>query len=242
MPFEPRTYRDSMNTPDLISFEVVEGETDLFISAPLDLTETARDAVRACRAEIQAQIVAQPEFGTSFDPVEVPADTPAIIRSMAAAGQAAGVGPMAAVAGAVAEYVGRALLTRADQVIVENGGDLFIATNILRRLAVFAGDSSLSNRVIIAVRPGQTPLGVCTSSGTVGHSISFGRADAAVAIAPDAALADAWATRLGNLVATADDVAAAITAAQEAPGLTGALIIKDDKMAVWGDMELEPLT
>jgi ApbE superfamily uncharacterized protein (UPF0280 family) len=238
MSFEPRTYRKHMASADLASFEVIQGETDLFISAPLNLAEAAGAAVAACRAEISGFIAHQPDFLTTLEPLAVPDDSPATVRLMAEAGLAAGVGPMAAVAGAVAEYVGRELLKYTDQVIVENGGDIFLAANKPRRLSVFAGDSPLSDKVIIVIRPDQTPVGVCTSSGTVGHSLSFGHADAAVALSKNCALADAWATRLGNLVKEPKDVKAAIETARKAPGLTGALIIKDDQLAVWGDIEL----
>ncbi len=239
--YQPRFYRDAMVSSDLASFHVVQAETDLFVSAPSDLSVIAQVAVAACRAEIEGFLAAQPLFATTLQPLAVPESASAIIRAMAAAGQAAGVGPMAAVAGATAEYVGRELLKHTDQVIVENGGDIFIVTTQPRVIAVYAGASPLSDKFALAVRPESTPLGICTSSGTVGHSKSFGNADAAVVLSPDTALADAWATAIGNLVHSVDDVEKAVYAAQNAPGVTGALVIKDDKMAAWGDIEIEPL-
>ncbi len=238
--YEPRFYRGAMTSTDLVSFRVINAETDLFISAPVDLSEIARAAVATGRADIEAFIAAQPLFASTLRPFAVPESAPGIVKAMAAAGKAAGVGPMAAVAGAMAEYVGRVLLKHTGQVIVENGGDIFIASAINRRLAVYAGESPLTNKIILVIKPESTPLGICTSSGNVGHSKSFGNADAAVAISPDAALADAWATALGNLVHSVTDVEKAILVAQNAPGITGALVIKDDKMAAWGDVEIEP--
>ncbi len=119
---------------------------------------------------------------------------------MAAAAQTAGVGPMAAVAGAIAECVGRELLEFSPEVIVENGGDIFLKVSHRRTVGIFAGDSPLTGRIGIQIEARDTPLGVCTSSGTVGHSLSFGRADAVVVLAPAAALADAAATAIGNRV------------------------------------------
>ena len=238
MAYEPRIYRQTTRSADLVSFRVVEKETDLFVSAPVDLTEMAQAAVVACRTEIETFIAAQPLFATTLKPFDVPESAPAIIKVMAAAGQAAGVGPMAAVAGATAEYVGRELLKHTDQVIVENGGDIFIASTVERRMAVYAGDSPLSEKMVLAIKPDQTPLGICTSSGTVGHSKSFGNADAAVVLSTDTALADAWATAIGNMVRSVDDLEKTVQAAQNASGITGALVIKDDKMAIWGDIEL----
>jgi uncharacterized protein len=241
MVYEPRLYRESMKTPGLVSCVVVEDETDLYICGEVDLSTLARKAVSEVRGELNAYISVHPEFAETLEPYDVSDDAPDIVKTMAAAGKAAGVGPMAAVAGAIAEYVGRACLKMSQQVIVENGGDIFLAAPELRRLTIFAGESPLSERLSLIIKPNQTPIGVCTSSGTVGHSISFGQADAAVAISSDTALADAWATRLGNLVHTQDDLEKTIKAAQNASGLTGAIIIIGDKMAVWGDIELEPL-
>ncbi len=241
MVYEPRIYRDSMNTPGLVSCEIIEEESDLYVCGDVSLRDVATEALLTQRREIKEFIVTQPVFAFAYEPYDVPDSAPRIVQTMAAAGRAAGVGPMAAVAGAIAEYVGRACLKKSRQVIIENGGDIFIATQSPRRMAVFAGGSPLSEKIILLIKPEQTPLGVCTSSGTVGHSKSFGTADAVMAISPDTALADAWATRLGNLVRTPSDVGTAIAAAQNAGGLTGAIIIKDDKLAVWGDIELEPL-
>lgn len=241
MTFEERSYRRMMKTKGLVSFEVVSGETDLFISAESDLKAAVEKAVSECRGKLEEFITANPGFAESFEPVDVPSESPEIIRSMADAAKAACVGPMAAVAGAVAEYVGRALLPVSRDVIVENGGDIFMAATEPRRLAIYAGDSPLSEKIGLIIKPEQTPLGVCTSSGTVGHSVSLGKADAAVTVAKDTALADAWATRLGNLVKGLEDLPTAIEAAKNTAGLSGALLIIGDKLAVWGDLELEGL-
>ena len=110
----------------LVTFEVVHGETDLQVSAVRDLTHEAVVIVAALRADLEGYIGSHPRFAESFVPVEADADAPEIVRAMAAAGLAAGVGPMAAVAGAVAERVARALSAYSAEVIVENGGDLYI--------------------------------------------------------------------------------------------------------------------
>jgi len=163
------------------------------------------------------------------------------VIEMVRAANSAGVGPMAAVAGVVAEKVGHFLLEEAEEVIVENGGDLFLKVNEPVSVGVFAGASSLSGRLALQIDPGQTPLGVCTSSGTVGPSFSFGRADAAVALSPSAALADAAATALGNRVRSEEDLEQAIAYASQVEGLTGALLIIGDKIAAWGNLTLHQL-
>ncbi len=189
------------------------------------------------RAEIKAAIAARPRFASSFEPIKPHGTETELVAAMLRAGEAASVGPMAAVAGAIAEYVGRALLPQSDEVIVENGGDVFLRSCRERLVAVHAGSSPLGGRLAVAVLP-KDGLGICTSSGTVGHSVSFGKADAALVIAADCALADAAATCLGNRVQTAEDIEPAMDAALKIRGVSGALVIIGDRLGVKGDIEL----
>ena len=238
---EERHYRRWVDAGDLWVFQVVEDETDLQITAERDLTDEALAAARAARADVIRQIADQPEFGTAESPLEVGEDAPEIVRRMAGAARAAGVGPMAAVAGAVAEHVGRALMARSAEVLVENGGDIFMASARERTVALYAGASPLSGRIAVKLAPRKTPCGVCTSSGTVGHSKSYGCADAAVVIARDTALADAVATAAANLVKSAADLEAAVEWATSVAGVAGALVVIGDRLAAAGDVELARL-
>jgi ApbE superfamily uncharacterized protein (UPF0280 family) len=149
---------------------------------------------------------------------------------------------MAAVAGALAARVGRFLAPLSDEVIVENGGDIFVRLTRPATVALFAGKSPLTGRVALKINPLLTPLGVCTSSGTVGHSFSFGRADAACVVAADTALADATATALGNRVPEAGAIAAALNWVASVPEILGAVVIVGEKLGAWGEVELVPLT
>jgi len=239
--YEPRTYRHALSGGDLVAFQVAVAETDLWIKAERDLSEEAIRAVKAVRREIERYIPRDPEFLTAMEPHEVRPDAPRVVQEMAEAARKAGVGPMAAVAGAVAEYVGRALLASSEEVIVENGGDVFIRTGRKRTMGIHAGISPLSNRVGIEIEPEQTPMGICTSSGTVGHSTSFGRADAAVVLAPSTALADAVATATGNRVASAEEIHAGIDFARSVEGVEGMVIIVGDRLGAAGTAKLVKL-
>jgi ApbE superfamily uncharacterized protein (UPF0280 family) len=148
---------------------------------------------------------------------------------------------MAAVAGAIAEAVGRDLAAFTPEVIVENGGDIFLKVSRKTLVGIYAGDSSLSRRIALEIMPRETPLGMCTSSGTVGHSLSLGNADAVIVLSPSTALADAAATALCNMVKAADDITQAIEKAQGIEGLRGLVIIMGDKMGVWGKVRIAPL-
>ncbi|MGD8315600.1 MAG: UPF0280 family protein, partial [Syntrophobacterales bacterium] len=161
-----------------------------------------------------------------------------MVREMLAAGQRCGTGPMAAVAGAIAEQVGLALLSESNEVVVENGGDCFIKMDSPLQVSVFAGQAELSNRVALRIYPEKTPLGVCTSSGTVGHSLSLGRADAVTVLGSSAALADAAATMTCNQVQNAKDIQRSLDFAQQIEGVTGVVIIVGDQIGAWGDVEL----
>jgi ApbE superfamily uncharacterized protein (UPF0280 family) len=158
---------------------------------------------------------------------------------MADAAKKAGVGPMAAIAGAIAEFIGRDLVAFSDEIIVENGGDIFIKTKVTRRVGIYAGESSpFTGRIAIEVPPDEKGLGVCTSSGTVSHSLNFGRADAICIISGNTALADAVATIAGNAVKNKDDIKKGIEIAKSIDGIKGALIIVRDKMGSWGKIKL----
>ncbi len=234
----PDSYRSLVNVPDLISFHVAVKETDIHAAAEKNLHSKTLRLVHKYRTQLENYITRHPNFRRSLVPLAATEDSPAIVRAMAEAGTRAGVGPMAAVAGAIAEFVGKELLPFTNELIIENGGDIFITCTSTRVIGIYAGESPLSRVLGIEINPGETPLGVCTSSGTVGHSLSLGKADAVVIISPSAALADAAATAVGNVVKTTDDITAGLEQAQKIDGVTGVLIVKGDKIGTWGKVRL----
>jgi ApbE superfamily uncharacterized protein (UPF0280 family) len=145
---------------------------------------------------------------------------------------------MASVAGAIAEYVGNDLLAFSRNVIVENGGDIFLNTDRDIKVAIYAGDSPLSYRVNLLLKAENMPLGVCTSSGTVGHSLSFGNADAVCVISKSSIMADAVATAIGNLVKSKNDIKIALERGIEIKSVSGILIIVGDTFGAIGEIEL----
>ena len=236
--YEPRTYRHQVKSKDLVSFRVVVKETDLWVSASTNLRRKVLKLVSKYRNMLERYIESQPSFLTSLTPVSVAENAPQIIKSMAAAAEGAGVGPMAAVAGAIAEFVGTELLALSPEVIIENGGDIYLKSMKERLVGIYAGDSPLSGRIGLEIKAEDTPLGVCTSSGTVGHSLSYGKADAVVVLSRSAALADAAATAIGNLIVQPGDITGGIEFAERIEGLKGVIIIKDDKMGLWGEVQI----
>jgi uncharacterized protein len=236
--YQARTYRHWIESKDLAAFTVTVRETDLYIRAASNLQRKARRLVLKYRAQLESYIAQHPDFQPSLKPLPIPPECPRIVKEMLEAGEKAGVGPMAAVAGAIAECVGRELLEFSPEVIVENGGDIFLKVNSPKIIGIYAGDSPLSGKIGLEIEPEATPLSVCTSSGTVGHSLSFGKADAVIAIAPSAALADAAATAICNLVKKPADINAAIEAGRSISGLTGIVIVIGGEVGAWGSVKL----
>lgn len=236
--YEERTYRRHMKPEHLVNFTVVEEESDLHISADRLLDSRALEVLLACRKDLKERIARQPEFLTSLEPVKpFPGQTP-LTAAMTKAARQAGVGPMAAVAGAVAETVGRRLLKHSREILVENGGDLFLKTDRPMKVLVHAGPSPFTNRLALKLPPFPDGMGLCTSSGTFGHSLSFGKADAVVVLSPETALADAAATALCNQMKSPRDMEAVLDRGRSIPGITGILIIMEDRLGTWGDLAL----
>lgn len=246
MVYEPRSYRELHRGKDLIHFQVRLGETDLDIAVdeglPLQrIADLALDCVSRYRRVLEDYIKVCPEFLTDLKPFTPTGEVNSAILAMCHAADLAGVGPMATVAGLISEKCGRLLARYSNDVLVENGGDIWLKTSTIRQVAIYAGSSPFSYRIAVEILPEQTPLGICTSSGTVGHSLSFGRADAAVILAPSAILADAVATATGNLVQAAEDLERAVDFALSVPDVSGALVILGDKMAAKGQVKLVPI-
>ena len=231
-----RFYRNWVAS-DLIGFTVREDETDIFISAEKNLENEARKLIRRYRSDITNYIKKKPGFETSLRPLPPDDNAPKIVKSMLKAGNLVGVGPMAAVAGAISEFVGKDLLKFTSQVILENGGDIFIKTDTERRIGIYAGRSSLSKKIAIKIQPGPS-RGICTSSGTIGHSLSFGKADAVVLVAENATLADAAATATCNKVKTGADIEGALNFAKNIEGVIGVMVIYRDKVGSIGNIEI----
>jgi ApbE superfamily uncharacterized protein (UPF0280 family) len=239
--YEPRTYRNLTDADRFKTFRVVVETSDLYVKALAPLEAETERLIRASRAEVEWAIARRSEFLTSLEPVEEdPADSPLVLK-MIRAGKKAGTGPMAAVAGAVAEYVGYGLLPWSSELIIENGGDIFIKVAEPVVVGLFAGDSPFSRRIGIKIESTPIPVGVCTSSATVGPSLSLGKAAAATVIAHDVAFADAMASALGNRVHQQSDLKSAVEWAMTVAGVDGAVAVLGDKIAASGDVELVPL-
>ncbi|HPQ80442.1 MAG TPA: UPF0280 family protein [bacterium] len=239
MEYQERTYRGWVRGEGLVCSKIAEGETDLMILAARDVSGRAMEIAHGAREELSTYIMRDGEFQRSLSPRDVLPDAPAIAKEMARASAAFGVGPMAAVAGAIAARVGRELSEEFGDVIVENGGDIFVASPGPVVFGFYAGEGSpFTGKLRFRTTCGLERYGVCTSSGTVGHSLSFGRADALCVLCEEAAEADAAATALANLIKEKEDVGLAVDEARRHPEILGIIAAKDDRIGIWGKIEV----
>ena len=236
--YTERGYRKRVRSEDLISYNVKVKETDLWISSERDLEKEARDLVFDIRNKLEKYIHSHPEFLTALEPYPEDLFAPEMIREMISLTGNIGVGPMASVAGAIAQYVGNGLLGMTEQVIIENGGDIFLKANRPITVAIFAGGSPLSERIGIIAPTRLMPLGICSSSASVGHSLSMGAADVVSVISSSAILADGAATALGNRLKSSKDLDRITEITSDINGIIGGIAIIGDKMAAWGEITL----
>jgi len=238
-----RDYRDSVRPQKgEVRFQVAVEQTDLLIVAEKDLQAEIAAYVSQVRGEIKNWIMFHPEFAESLLPVEVPDTAPDIVLAMARAGAACNVGPMAAVAGAVAQAVGDRFVGDSPNILVENGGDTYLHSTRERVVALLAEPDS-GAMVGLRIEAGSFPVAICASSGTIGHSLSLGTGDLVAVRATDARLADAAATALCNMLKSEADIDRVLKRAKDFvdAGLEGLFAQFDQKIAAWGDLELVAL-
>lgn len=238
MKYEERIYRSLINKDNLVTYNVKIDESDLLLSTDTYLAKQAFQSLSKHRNSIEKYIKNVNEFQTSLEPIKDDPLAPPIVRKMIFQSKICGVGPMASVAGAIAEFVGLELSEFSENVIIENGGDIFLKVTQQKIVSIFAGGSTLNYKVNLLVKSKKTPIGICTSSATVGPSLSMGIADAVCVTSNSATLADAAATSIGNRVKTKNDIKKCLDYGRKIPGVLGIVIIIEDKMGVIGDVEL----
>ena len=241
-----RFYRNQFSSERFRSFLVNYKETDLWIGVNQGsysdrMKDFAFQKVKELRHVLEEYLLVDPVFGKTFHPPQVEPGSPEIVRFMAEAANRAGVGPMAAVAGAFSETIGQHLLKEfgIQELVVENGGDIYLKVEKSLLMSVYAGNSPLSEKIGIEIPASESPLGVCTSAGTVGPSISLGKTDATMIICKNTALADALATTFGNLVQTPEDLQSVIAQTERFSEILSVVIICQDKIGIRGQFEMK---
>ncbi|MCY1721178.1 UPF0280 family protein [Prolixibacteraceae bacterium Z1-6] len=246
--FQARTYRSQFNTERFSGIEIKYLETDLWIGVDPEsfderMKEVALAKMESLRKSFDSYIETEPFFKKSLKPFQPSETAPKEAHEMAAAAEKAGIGPMSAVAGLFAREIGEEIIRNfsVKELVIENGGDIYVLLEDELVLSVFAGESILSERIGLVIPAKNKKLGICTSAGTVGPSLSYGIADAVVVVCEDILLADAFATALGNKVKSPDHVEKVIKQAEQYPEIESLLIICEDKVGIKGGNEIRIL-
>lgn len=246
--YEPRKYRDKFSKERFNFFQLQNAETDLFIgidkySFSNDIIDFAKNCIIKYRKQVESYIKQNPGFQHTHHPFDFDLNAPIIIQNMIEASAKAGIGPMASVAGAFSQFIGEEICNTfsVNEMIIENGGDIFLSVKNDIIISVYAGNSPLSEKIAVKVLKGFSPIGICTSSGTVGHSFSYGKADAVMIACKNTLLADAYATAYANLVKEEKDIEKIIGLIKSKENIISAIIIKNDKFGICGNFELEVL-
>ena len=246
--YQSRDYRYKFNAARFKGFLVNHLETDLWIgsdpgSFQEPMKKTVHAHINALREKLDQYIRKEPEFAGSLVPFYPGKQAPPEAREMARIAERAGVGPMASVAGLFSREAGKSILQNfsVNELVIENGGDIFARLKNELILSVYAGSSPLSEKLGVVIPAGAGELGICTSAGTIGPSLSFGRADAVTVICEDVLLADALATALGNAVSSPEDIQKVLDLSGKFPEIISLVIVCGKKVGVEGQFEIRLL-
>ena len=221
-----------------------EKESDVtIISESRQAILRAKEAFYYHRKILEKYVLKDHQFLKSFSPVKVTTDD-VIIKLMAETAFLCNVGPMATVAGALADLMLERMSVKneadfipAKIALVENGGEIAIDSEKPMKIALYAGKNELNLNVGFLIEKKDNPIGIGTSSATIGHAISLGEADAVTIFADNATLADGAATAIANLVKGADiekSIKRGLDAVDDIEGLKGAFISRKNKVGQVG--------
>lgn len=243
--FNERFYRNFDSNERFEIFSVSYKETDLWIAIDKkSYSDKINNYIFAriihYRSEIDNFVQNHNDFITSLKPVCIKDSMPQIVSEMIEASNKANIGPMSAVAGAFSQFIANDIIKEfnVNEIIIENGGDIFLKLSKSVTLSVFAGNSVLSGKIGVKINPEDTPVGVCTSAGTVGPSLSFGKADAVMIICKNTLLADSYATAFANFIKTKDCIKSQIEITKTVDEILSAIIIKDDIVGISGRFDV----
>ncbi len=231
-----RYYR-SLYHNHLANYEVTCKESNLFIEACEDNRFEVFEVLSKARKELEDYIKGNHEFFRSLKPIKRDKKAPILAQRMIEVSRKAGVGPMACVAGAIADVVGKFLLKRCDECVVENGGDIFLKLNRKPTVGIVTNNRYFKDKLSIELNKSRSAYGICSSSATIGPSLSQGKADLSLIVSHDALLSDALATAGANIIKDESNLNSAVDFVKD-KDIIGCLFIKDKSFAAWGDLKI----
>jgi len=244
--YKDRIYRKHFRTDRWKGFVAKHKDTDVWVgvnknSFHYDMHKFTMQTIRMLRESMDAYLNTDIQYVRALLPYSAREDAPQILKLMSETSYKTGVGPMSAVAGAVAAHIACELQKKFEiqEIIVENGGDIYVDIVKDIDVSIFAGSSSLSQKIGLHINAKESPLGICTSSGTVGPSLSFGKADAVMIVCKDALLADSYATVFANQIQKPEDIDNVLKMISNKNDIISAILVKDDKMGITGKFEMK---
>lgn len=238
-----------MNSDRFRFFTSVHKESDLLVGLSPKSYDPATEAVCSdaqlrLYGLLSEHIKEHPSFISSMDPLPLPGGEGSLARELEvlyACGWATRTGPMSAVAGLFAQECGRAMAKNLScELLVENGGDLYLRNQENMVVVIHAGDVALSGKLGLEIPAGE--WGICTSSGTLGHSFSKGKADALTIVSHSTPMADAWATALANQVVSREDIRPLLDKVEAIPEILACVVIVDGEVGIRGEFETKLLS
>ncbi len=246
--YQERKYRKYRNSERFTYFSVIVKESDLLVGISprhynAELLWLVREEIKRLRRETEGYAMQNPGFINSHVPVDAGRDAPATLQEMISAAVAANVGPMASVAGMVSQGVAGLLkgLYPDTEYVIENGGDIACLFRSRLTVGLETASSRITGSIGVSIGSDLSPCGICSSSGTFGHSFSYGRADSVSVICRSPVVADAWATSLCNRISAPDDLGQLAALVKSKREILACVAIAGDKIMKYGDIELVKL-
>ncbi len=232
-------YRQNLRLRHRYSWQISYRYTELFISSDSSLEDRIKSLLEEIYSQLDYCIECDPSFEKSLSPVQIKPYFPEPIKNMCRLSAIFNVGPMAAVAGTVNDFLASGLEKYCEnELFIENGGDLYIRSGRSVNIGVYVKNGFFKDSITLQVEPKDMPCGICASSGTFGHSLSFGKCDLAVVLSDTSTGSDAAATAVANSINSADDIKKSLNYFKKLSPVKGLLIVKEDRIGIWGKIKL----
>jgi ApbE superfamily uncharacterized protein (UPF0280 family) len=233
-------YRNKISAEGKYSFRLDYKYSGLYIICDQDLSSELEEPVLSFYRDVETVIAKQADFEKSLVPIKAGEDLPRTIKEMCNAGEVFNVGPMASIAGALCDHLAKSLIDRCSFLMIENGGDVYIKSSDPLEVGIFIKNTYFKDKLTLIIEAGQTPCGICSSSGSFGHSLSLGKSDLVTVLSRTATIADAAATSIANTINSEEDIDKAIARFSQYGEVEGLIIIKNKRIGLWGKLQLAP--
>lgn len=234
-------YRNKISAEGRYSFRLDYKYSGLYIMCDRDISSGLKEPVLNFYRDIETAIVGETNFEKSLVPLKAGKDSPRTIKEMCSAGEVFSVGPMASIAGALCDHLAKSLTDRCSFLMIENGGDVYIKSNGPLEVGIFTKNAYFKDKLTLLIEAEQTPCGICSSSGSFGHSLSLGKSDLVTVLSRTATIADAAATAIANTINSEEDIDKAIARFKEYREVEGLIIIRNKRIGLWGKLQLAPV-